>query len=160
MRRQMTLLGLFEIRFGSSEGKNNETLLCEKSWCFPLCSPELASQLKKPEDMLGFNRINSLGAHRPWDRIYQLLGVENSEEAEQCHLSTHGYMLAVEMARQNLGIMLGLSLISDDIIASGELVRPFDVSMETLDIYYLKADRSRLSDAENAFCDWLLGYFQ
>lgn len=149
-----------EIRFGASDGKNNEVLLREKSWCFPLCSPALARQIKIPQDMLRFDRINSLGAQRPWEGIYQLCGVLDSEQAEQRHLSTHGYMLAVEMARQNLGIMLGLSLISDDLISSGELVRLFDVKLETPDIYYLKADRKRLSEAENGFCDWLLDHFK
>ena len=32
----------------------------------------------------------------------------------------------------------------------------FDVELEIPETYYLKADRSRLSDNENKFCDWLL----
>ena len=145
-----------EIRFGASDGKDNEVLLCEKTWCFPLASPQLAEQVKQPEDMLQFTRINSMGAVTPWNRIYELCGLANSDRLEQRQLTTHAYMLAVEMARQNLGIMLGLSLISDSLVNNGDLIRLFDVNLETPDTYYLKADRSRLSKIENAFCDWLL----
>jgi DNA-binding transcriptional LysR family regulator len=65
-------------------------------------------------------------------------------------------MLAVEMARCELGVMLGLSFISDALLANGDLVRLFDVELEIPETYYLKADRGRLSDNENKFCDWLL----
>ena len=146
-----------EIRYGTSQAKNNEVILCEQSWCFPLCSPKLARQVSKPEDMLKFDRINSLGAASPWNVIYQLCGVENADAYDQRHLTTHAYMLAVELARQDLGIMLGLSLISDNLISSGELVRLFDVNLKVPEVYYLKADRSRLSDIEKVFCDWMLG---
>ena len=145
-----------EIRYGTSEGKNHEVLLCEQSWCFPLCSPELALQVNRPEDMLHFARINSLGAITPWSKVYQLCGIQNADDYQQRKLTTHAYMLAIEMARQKLGIMLGLSLFSDSLINSGDLVRLFDVSLAVPEVYYLKADRSRLSEIEKLFCDWML----
>jgi len=147
-----------EIRFGTTSASDNEFLLSEKMSCFPLCSPELASQVNKPEDFFNFGRINSLGLTTPWEKIYQLLDVTPPDHGKQTELSTHGYMLAVEMARCNLGIMLGLSFISDSLVVNGDLVRLFDVELGIPETYYLKADRGRLSDNENNFCDWLLEY--
>jgi LysR family glycine cleavage system transcriptional activator len=144
-----------EIRFGTTSGKDSEFLLSEKMSCFPLCSPELAGQIAEPEDLFKFGRINSLGAATPWDKIYQLCDVKPPDQ-QQPELSTHGYMLAVEMARCQLGVMLGLSFISDSLIANGDLVRLFDIELEIPETYYLKADRNRLSANENKFCDWLL----
>jgi DNA-binding transcriptional LysR family regulator len=124
--------------------------------CFPLCSPELAAQIAGPEDLFKFGRINSLGSATPWEEMYRLYDVTPPSQLQQTELSTHGYMLAVEMARCKLGIMLGLSFISDSLVASGDLVRLFDVELEIPQTYYLKADRNRLSENENKFCDWLL----
>ena len=147
--------GDIEIRFGTTSGSDSEFLLSEKMSCFPLCSPELAAQIASPEDLFKFGRINSLGAATPWDEMYRVLEVK-PPGLQQPELSTHGYMLAVEMARCKLGIMLGLSFISDSLVVSGDLVRLFDVELEIPEPYYLKADRNRLSENENKFCDWLL----
>lgn len=147
-----------EIRFGTHTGSENEFQLSAQMYCFPLCAPELASRVKQPEDFFNFGRINSLGAATPWDKIYQLCGITPPDQLSQPELSTHGYMLAVEMARCKLGIMLGLSFISDSLLARGELVRLFDFELAIPETYYLKADRNRLSDNENNFCDWLLDY--
>jgi LysR family glycine cleavage system transcriptional activator len=145
-----------EIRFGTTSGNESEFLLSEKMSCFPLCSPELAAQITGPEDLFRFGRINSLGSATPWEEMYRLYDVTPPSQLQQPELSTHGYMLAVEMARCKLGIMLGLSFISDSLVASGDLVRLFDAELEIPETYYLKADRNRLSENENKFCDWLL----
>jgi len=145
-----------EIRFGATSGQDNEFLLSDKMSCFPLCSPQLAEQIGSAGDLLEFGRINSLGSATPWEKMYQLLGIVLPDDLQQSELSTHGYMLAVEMARCKLGVMLGLSFISDSLMAKGDLVRLFDVELDIPDTYYLKADRTRLTDNENRFCDWLL----
>jgi LysR family glycine cleavage system transcriptional activator len=145
-----------EIRFGTTSGNDSEFLLSGKMSCFPLCSPELAAQIAGPEDLFSFGRINSLGSATPWEEMYRLYDVTPPSQLQQPELSTHGYMLAVEMARCKLGIMLGLSFISDSLVASGDLVRLFDAELEIPQTYYLKADRNRLSENENNFCDWLL----
>ena len=145
-----------EIRFGTSAGVKNEVLLSEQMSCFPLCAAQLATQIESPQDLFKFGRINSLGAATPWERIYQLCDVVPPSGLQQSVLSTQGYMLAIEMARCKLGIMLGLSFITDSLMTSGDLVRLFDIELKIPETYYLKADRSRLSDNENKFCDWLL----
>ena len=145
-----------EIRFGTFTSGENEFLLSKQMSCFPICSPEIAKQVDKPENMFKFGRINSLGAATPWEKVYELCNISPLEGLQQIELSTHGYMLAVEMARCRLGIMLGLSFISDSLLQQGDLVRLFDFELAIPETYYLKADRSRLSDNENLFCDWLL----
>jgi LysR family glycine cleavage system transcriptional activator len=145
-----------EIRFGTAGARDNEYLLSEAMSCFPLCAPEIAAQIATPEDLFNFGRINSLGSATPWDKMYRLYNVHPPDKARQPELSTHGYMLAVEMARCKLGVMLGLSFISDSLLANGDLVRLFDVDLQIPETYYLKAERSRLSANENKFCDWLL----
>ncbi len=147
-----------EIRFGTPLGCKNEFPLSKAISFFPLCAPELARQITDPQDFFRFGRINSLGTATPWEKIYQLCDVEPPVHLQQTELSTHEYMLAIEMARCKLGIMLGLSFISDSLIDSGDLVRLFEVELEIPETYYLKAESGRLSANENRFCDWLLQY--
>ncbi|MEM7561853.1 MAG: LysR family transcriptional regulator [Pseudomonadota bacterium] len=145
-----------EIRFGTRSGGENEYPLSEQIHCFPMCSRSLAKQIKQPGDFFKFGRINSLGTATPWEGIYEICGVELPESYAQNELSTHGYMLAVEMARCHLGVMLGLSFISDALLERGDLIRLFDFELAVPEVYYLKANRERLDDNENRFCDWLL----
>ena len=144
-----------EIRFGPAQDQA-AFQLTRNMTCFPLCSPGMARQIKDPEDLFAHGRINSLGVTTPWAQVYSALGVSESGSSGQSEFTTQAYMLAIEMARNDLGVMLGLSFITDALIERGELVRLFDIAIEIPDIIYLKAEPGRLSDSERLFCDWLL----
>ena len=148
-----------EIRFASGSAGDQFVVLRDRVSCFPLCSPKLAHQIREPADLLRFGRINSLGVTSPWPQVYRGLGVQNASVAPRSELTTQAYLLALEMARNDLGVMLGVSLITDDLIERGELVRLFDVEQPIEDLFFLKADRARLTQSEKLFCNWLLEHF-
>ncbi len=148
-----------EIRFAAGSGEDQLIVLQDDVSCFPLCSPGLAAQIREPDDLLRFGRIDSLGVTSPWPQLYRRLGIEDRGVDDRSELTTQAFLLALEMARNDLGVMLGVSLLTDDLIAAGELVRLFDVELPMDDLYFLKADRARLTQSENLFCDWLLERF-
>ncbi|MDJ0777038.1 MAG: LysR family transcriptional regulator [Gammaproteobacteria bacterium] len=149
-----------EIRFASGSGEDQLVVLRDRVTCFPLCSPRLARRIREPADLLRCGRINSLGVTSPWPQLYRRLGISETCARDRAELTSQAYLLALEMARNHLGVMLGVSLITDDLIARGELVRLFDVEQPIDDLYFLKADRARLTHSENLFCDWLLERFE
>ena len=144
-----------EIRFGPAQDRGGFQLTRNMS-CFPLCSPRLAGRIRNPDDLLEYRRINSLGVTTPWDKLYRALDLDWPSRSTQAELTTQAYMLALEMTRNDLGVMLGVSFLTDELIDRGELVRLFDVAVEIPDVIYLKAEPDRLSDSEQLFCDWLL----
>ncbi len=148
-----------EIRFAAGSGDDQSIVLRGDVTCFPLCSPRLARRIREPADLLRCGRINSLGVTSPWPQIYRGLGIEEAVVDARVELTSQAFLLALEMARNDLGVMLGVSLLTDDLIAAGELVRLFDVEQPIDDLYFLKADRARLTQSENLFCDWLLACF-
>ncbi len=148
-----------EIRFAAGGSEDQLIVLRDAVSCFPLCSPRLAAEIREPADLLRFGRIDSLGVTSPWPQLYRRLGIEEANAGDRSELTTQAFLLALEMARNDLGVMLGVSLLTDDLIAAGELVRLFDVEQPIDDVYFLKADRARLTQSENLFCDWLLERF-
>ncbi len=148
-----------EIRFAAGGGETRLIVLRDALTCFPVCSPRLAEQIREPADLLRFGRIDSLGVTSPWPQLYRRLGIDEADAGDRSQLTTQAFLLALEMARNDLGVMLGVSLLTDDLLAAGELVRLFDVQLPIDDLYFLKADRARLTQSENLFCDWLLEHF-
>ncbi len=149
-----------EIRFAAGGGESQLIVLRDALTCFPVCSPRLAERIREPADLLRFGRIDSLGVTSPWPQLYRRLGIDAADAVDRPELTTQAFLLALEMARNDLGVMLGVSLLTDDLLAAGELVRLFDVQLPIDDLYFLKADRARLTQSENLFCDWLLERFE
>ena len=144
-----------EIRFGPAQDQDGMQLTRDMT-CFPLCSPRLAEQIRQPADLLEHGRINSLGVTTPWDKMYRALDLPGPGQAMQVELTTQAYMLAIEMTRNDLGVMLGVSFLTVELIARGELVPLFEAAIDIPVVIYLKAEPGRLSDSEKLFCDWLL----
>lgn len=125
------------IRFG--EG-NYPGLLVEKLFqdtLFPVCSPELlkgAKPLREPRDLLQFTLIHldweAQGAVWPNWRMWMLAaGVKDFNDTRGLHFSQTS--LAVQAAVDGHGVALGDSTLVADDLASGRLVKPFELSLRS-----------------------------
>lgn len=104
---------------------------------FPVCSPELlksAKPLREPRDLLQFTLIHldweAQGAVWPNWRMWMLAaGVKDFNDTRGLHFSQTS--LAVQAAVDGHGVALGDSTLVADDLASGRLVKPFELSLKS-----------------------------
>ena len=125
------------IRFGDG---NYPGLVVEKLFhdtLFPVCSPELskgAKKLREPKDLLQFTLIHldweAQGAVWPNWRMWMLAaGVKDFNDTRGLHFSQTS--LALQAAIDGNGVALGDSTLVGDDLASGRLVKPFELSLRS-----------------------------
>jgi LysR family glycine cleavage system transcriptional activator len=67
------------------------------------------------------------------------------------------WALSLEWAQRGLGVALAHETIAKDLIATGQLVRPFDFNIPLKEAYYLIApEGTRTRHASRVFKEWLL----
>lgn len=144
-----------EIRYGTGtwEGVKGERL--GRQMGFPVCSPNIAERLASPDDLLRERLFDVKGMVQGWQAWFQQAGTSCKLPPDINWAST--YVVTIEIARRSLGISLGQDLLSDDLFASGALVRPFNFAFEFQESYYLiTPPRAELNAAAIAFREWLL----
>jgi len=125
------------IRFGDG---NYPGLVVEKLFhdtLFPVCSPELlkgTKKLREPKDLLQFTLIHldweAQGAVWPNWRMWMLAaGVKDFNDTRGLHFSQTS--LALQAAIDGNGVALGDSTLVGDDLASGRLVKPFELSLRS-----------------------------
>lgn len=125
------------IRFGDGSYPG---LVVEKLFhdtLFPVCSPELLKRTKKlrePKDLLQFTLIHldweAQGAVWPNWRMWMLAaGVKDFNDTRGLHFSQTS--LALQAAIDGNGVALGDSTLVGDDLASGRLVKPFELSLRS-----------------------------
>jgi LysR family glycine cleavage system transcriptional activator len=125
------------IRFGDG---NYPGLVVEKLFhdtLFPVCSPELlkgTKKLREPKDLLQFTLIHldweAQGAVWPNWRMWMLAaGVKDFNDTRGLHFSQTS--LALQAAIDGNGVSLGDSTLVGDDLASGRLVKPFELSLRS-----------------------------
>ena len=125
-----------EVRYGTSDewtGFDSIKLLAGQ--LFPVCSPayrEKQGGLNKPDDLLKAVLLRL--PHEPWKPWFIAAGLPANEPLRGPLFSDAGLML--ETAANGQGIALARSLIVDDYLASGRLVKLWDISIPSPQAYY------------------------
>ena len=96
---------------------------------FPVCTPETAARLGRPSDLSHVTCLHDAAWSGDWQRW---LGVASPDKA----IDTRGpiyslYSLAVEEAKNGAGVLIGHEPLVRAELASGALVAPFGVRVET-----------------------------
>lgn len=123
---------------------------------FPVCSPQLATQLHRPADLSNLTLLYDQHWHEDWPRWFEAVGQAAFEHREA---TTFGlYSMAVSAAAGGLGVMIGHDTLVDRELASGMLVRPFPQEMPARYPHYVVwptwVDRRT---GVRAFISWVLG---
>ena len=152
------------IRYGSGDypGHSSERLFEEEM--FPVCSPKLLSgphPLKKPEDLVHHTLLHAGYAldnpsYPYWRMWLTSAGVINVDWNKGPEFSLEN--MAVQTAVEGHGVALvNTSIVSDD-LASGALVRPFELKLPTDFGYFLVIPSETIEQpAVSAFREGLLG---
>lgn len=122
---------------------------------FPVCTPQIAAQLKEPRDLARFPIVGDQGTMFGWELWLEKAGAAGAKL--QPGIIFADPMLCVEAAIAGQGVMLAWPLLVVDAIASGRLVRPFPIAAESGLGYFLVTSSSRRPDAKlAAFRSWVL----
>lgn len=144
------------IRYGMGDwpGLHIERMMAEDR--FPVCSPELADgppPLERLEDLRRQTLIHD-DDFFGWPEWLAAAGVEGVDVGRGPLYSNSN--LAVDAAINGDGILLARSVLVEDALASGRLVKPFDVSQPARMAYYFACAEPALSRPRvTAFRDWL-----
>lgn len=152
------------IRYGGGDypGHHAERLFEEE--VFPVCSPALMAgphPLNNPEDLAHHTLLHSSyaaadPAYPEWRMWLKSAGTGDVDWRKGPEFSLEN--MAVQAALAGHGVALvNTSLVSDD-LASGALVRPFELGIHTDFAYYLVIPVESVDQpAVSAFRKWLLG---
>lgn len=149
----------FAVRHGLGRypGLEVETLINDRLQ--PVCSPALlpdAELLSSPIDLRHFTLLHD--EHREdWALWFRAVGIDDVEQALNRGLVFVDSNGVVEAALAGMGIALVRRSLVRDELASGRLVVPFRVTIETPIAYYLVYDETAiLPRASRQFRDWIV----
>lgn len=148
----------YAIRFGG--GAWHETR-AERLFAAPLsvlCTPAIAAKLKAPQDVLNHTLLRSYRSDE-WTGWLEAAGLP--PDALPPHIMARAMMcdsslVMIEAALQGAGIALAPPLMFERLLASGEIVQPFQIYVAR-GSYWLTSLQSRPETrAMRLFRDWLM----
>ena len=144
------------IAFGDGNWPNRSVELLSEVEFTPLCSPVLlnkAGGFNEPADLLTVPLLH-LVEYDDWTRWFALAGVEVADPEAGIIFSDMNLLLSATSAGQ--GVAMGDELTCGRALASGSLVRPFELAVKSMRAYYLVMEPQKSGHAvSRAFCDWL-----
>ncbi len=143
-----------EIRYGRGQwqGVESERIFADR--LAPVCAPDLAVRLARPEDLAGETLLHLTSAADSWDHWGRHAGVAAVRKRGGHYVNAIAPML--ELVKRGLGVALGYERLSAALVERCELVRPFELWAPAQDNYHLVlGDRARASPAARAFRDWI-----
>jgi LysR family glycine cleavage system transcriptional activator len=137
---------------GSESEVSGEFLIHQE--LFPVCAPELAARLSRPEDVLTVPVVLDVYSRVGWDLWLAEVGLEGAEVTVGYSYADAALCLDATIAGQ--GVMLGWQTLTADALESGRLVAPFPQRARTGYSYWLVAGRLRTPPpAAAGFRAWL-----
>ncbi|MDX1400711.1 MAG: LysR substrate-binding domain-containing protein [Kiloniellales bacterium] len=146
--------GSIEIRFGRGEWGGDAGEKLSSIMLFPIASPELAEKINSPSDLADQTLFHISGGLHDWDYWFEAQGIPAVKGRTQHILNT--YVMTFELARRGLGVAMAHSVLVEDLLQRGDLVRLFDGEVLAREAYYLVGPRhGETSAAAGLFCSWL-----
>ena len=145
------------IRYGRGRypGLRADWLMREEF--YPVCSPRLLEgtvPLRDPADLVHHTLLHD-EATVDWRTWLLAAGVEGVDAERGITVTDSSMLLRAAIAGQ--GVALARSVLADDEIASGRLVRPFDVDVPAEFAYYLAYPEESAGRTDvAAFREWIL----
>ena len=122
----------------------------------PLCSPVLINKTVSLSDPADIRKtcLLHLGDDDDWEEWLRIAGVDPAYAQTGIVFSDMNLVYAAAMSGQ--GIAMGDEFICRHAMATGQLVRPFDINIKSKRAYYLVVSEAKADNKTViAFCDWL-----
>lgn len=101
----------------------------------PLCTPQLAAGLREPRDLAGATLLHATARHHEWQTWLRGAGLPDLQAAREQLFDTVD--MCVQSAERGLGVAIADAALFTDLIASGSLVKPFDIEVDSGNGYFL-----------------------
>lgn len=150
------------VRFGLGEWPGLKTELLLPIRMTPLCSPKILQHgqpLENPNDLIGRTFIHAdvddaRDSRSEWQTWLDAMGASDIDCRHGLSFQDPG--LALNAARDGLGIAMGYLELAADDLESGQLVRPFVAEVQHHWPYYIVVPENKVEDPQvQIFCEWL-----
>lgn len=139
---------------GKREGISGKRLTRDS--IFPVCTPKVAKQIKSVDDLLKQRLFDLPGTAQSWGAWLKAHPDGGTIVVPAVHRAST-WALSLDWAQRGLGVALAHETIANDLLASGQLVRPFNFSIPLKEAYYLIApEGTRTRHASKVFKEWLM----
>jgi LysR family glycine cleavage system transcriptional activator len=149
----------FEIRCGTGSWPGLSAYQLTKDDLFPVCAPRLIDKSKrKPSlDLLRTERLSHVqGFAEGWREWLACAGVSHPFE-DVCMAVFDTATLAIDLAVNGCGFMMGRTCLVSRHLADGRLVAPFEVRLKCSESFYLvERAGERLPKPARLFRGWIL----
>lgn len=149
----------FDIRYGVGKwpGLNAQRLTWET--ITPVCSPRLlqgVNAIREPADLARHPLLHVLGYEEGWGLWLNAAGVGGEiDKGRGLHFDTS--LIAFEVAAKGAGVALGRSSMTGEDLASGRLVKPFDLAIPIDEAFHLISPPAETAHPDAfLFRDWLM----
>jgi LysR family glycine cleavage system transcriptional activator len=139
---------------GKREGKAGKRL--GRDSMFPVCSPQLGKKIRTVDDLLAQRLFDLPGTAQSWNSWLDANPQKATAPVPDVHRAST-WALSLDWAKRGLGVSLAHDTVANDLIASGQLVRPFEFSIPLKEAYYLIAPEGTTTHAATrVFKEWVL----
>jgi LysR family transcriptional regulator of beta-lactamase len=143
----------YTIRFGSGAWHGTEaTFLCDAPLT-PLCSPALAAELRRPDDVLNFTLFRS---YRRDEWASWLLAAESQVPAPTHPVIVFDSSVTMLAAAQtNAGIAIAPPCMFNHLLTNGSIVQPFELTVSLGGYWLTRLQSKPETEAMRDFAKWI-----
>jgi LysR family glycine cleavage system transcriptional activator len=121
----------------------------------PVCHPDLARQLKTPEDLAGVTLLHCSAQREDWRIWLEGTGIKGVDGTKGPVFATLD--MAMEAAASGFGVVVSDPAMIGEYVVTNRLTVPFDLPVDSPYAYSLCYPRGRLERRKvKAFRDWLM----
>jgi LysR family transcriptional regulator, glycine cleavage system transcriptional activator len=122
----------------------------------PLCIPQLAAGLHQPADLAGATLLHARANRHEWQTWLRGAGLPDLQGTGEQLFDTLD--MCVQSAERGQGVAIGDAALFADLIASGKVVKPFDIEVDSGNDYFLTYPPQRREQRSiRLFEEWMLG---
>ena len=147
------------IRYDSGKQLSQNVILLFKDEIYPVCSPNLAKKynyIKTPDQLTSLPLLQLTHNDKSWTDWRSWLSHFNVQTPIKQLSTYNNYIIALQAARDDQGILLGWDRLVSALIEQGKLKRLIDVAHLSPGSYYLYWDKNKvLNSAAKTFVKWL-----
>ena len=147
------------IRYDSGKQLSQNVILLFKDQIYPVCSPNLAKKyntITAPDQLTSLPLLQLTHNDKSWTDWRSWLSHFNVKTPIRELNSYNNYIIALQAARDDQGILLGWDRLVRPLIEQGKLVRLIDAAYLSPGSYYLYWQKNNeLNCAAQTFVKWL-----
>jgi len=147
------------IRYGGGGWRGESAVKLFDDRIYPVCGAELAAQqgLEHPGELLQFPLLQLDSVDPAWTGWEAWLREWNCDATQANFRRFNNYVVALQAAEDNQGIVLGWHSQVESLIQRGKLLRLGEYEIDAPGSFYLTWDAGRsLSESARRLRDWLL----